>query len=218
MTSFPRAMTLVLALTLTLSALGCAAKDRHVFVSTVNQPTTIVLVDTYTSEAVWEMDIPVNHKLSLDFDGTTAGQSSDGVSPRWVIWELYRADDLPTDTGKARKGTLIQNDRVDLTGMKILMQTSYRPGPEIPGSMDAAPIPVQETAQSVAAEAIAESKAAADTVEVTEDADAEAEVPAEEAVVEAAEESTEAVQEVSVDEVADVVEEAAEESATQPTK
>ena len=159
MTSSPRSLTYALALMLTLSSLGCAAKDKHVFISTVNQPTTVVLLDTYKSEAVWEMDIPVNHKLVLDFEGTTSGRSADGVSPSWVNWKLYRADDLPTDTGRARRGKLIDSDRVDLTGKKILMQTSFRPSPEIPGSVDAAPIPVRNTTQAVAAEAIAESKA-----------------------------------------------------------
>ncbi len=223
MTRFPRALTLVLALTLTLSTLGCAAKDKHVFVSTVSLPTTLTLLDTYQSEAIWEMDIPVNHKLILDFEGTATGQSSDGVSPSWVNWKLYRADDLPTDTGRARKGTLISSDRVDLTGKRIMMQTRFRPAPEIPGSIDAAPVPVQETAQSVAEEAIAESQAnpvhdaepAEQAVEpVAEEA---VEVTTEEAVEEVAIETVEetVVEEVSVEEI---VEDALEPAATQPTK
>ncbi len=244
MTSSPRSLTYVLALILTLSSLGCAAKDKHVFVSTVNLPTTIVLLDTYTSEAAWEMDIPVNHKLVLDFEGTASGQSADGVSPSWVNWKLYRADDLPTDTGRARKGKLIDSDRVDLTGMKILMKTSFRPSPEIPGSIDAAPIPVRKTTQAVAVEAIAESKAqnideevaeapaveeeaveveAAEeaTMDAVEEANEEAIEAVEEAieVAEDVEEAVEATEDVSVeDEVADAVEAAVEEAATQPNK
>ncbi len=233
MPSFPRALTLILALTLTLSALGCAAKDKHVFVSTVNQPTTIALLDTYKSEAVWEMDIPVNHKLVLDFEGTTDGQSSDGVSPSWVNWELFRADDLPTDTGRARKGTPVGSDRVDLTGCNVLMKVTYRPAPETPGSVDAAPVPVQETTQSVAAEAIAESKDQADAAEVVEAVEPEAaatqpveeaieeatEEAAEEATNEVVEEAPEAVEEVPVEEVVeDAVDDAIDAAATQPTK
>jgi len=243
MPSFPRALNLLLALTLTLSALGCAAKDKHVFVSTVNQPKSLTLLDTYSNEAVWEMDIPVNHKLVLDFEGTASGKSSEGVAPSWVNCKLFRADDLPTDTGRARKGSLVSNERVDITGKKILMQVSRRPAPEIPGSIDAAPVPVQETTQSVADEAIAESKAQPDTAEATqadepdtdtadavedaaeevvEDAAEEAaedatETEAVEAVDEVAEEATEAVEEASA-EVEEAVEDAVDAPATQPTK
>ena len=209
MTSLTRTLTCLLALTLTLSTIGCASKDKHTFVSTVSQPTTIVLLDTYQSQAVWEMDIPVNHKLVLDFEGTASGQSNDGISPSWVNWKLYRADDLPTNTGRARKGTLIDSDRVDLTGKKILMQSSFRPAPEIPGSVDAAPVPVQNSTQAVAEEAIAETKSM------------ELEAPAEEVEVVVEEEATmEAVEQANedaIEAVEEVVEEV-EEAATQPTK
>ncbi len=247
MPSFPRALNYILALTLTLSALGCAAKDKHVFVSTVSQPTSLALLDTYSNETVWELDIPVNHKLVLDFEGTAGGKSSEGVAPSWVNCKLYRADDLPTDTGRARRGSLVSKERIDITGKKVLMQVSHRPAPEIPGSIDAAPVPVQETTQSVADEAIAESKAQADTDEaiaddapedaamdavedatedatedVTEDVTEEAVEDAAEvtdipAVEEGVEEAAEAVEEASA-EVEEVVEDAVDAAATQPTK
>ena len=232
MPSLTRTMTCLLALTLTLSSLGCS-NDKHVFVSTVNQPTTVILLDTYKSQAVWEMDIPVNHKLVLDFDGTEAGTSSEGVAPNWVNWKLYRADDLPTNTGRARKGTLVSSDRVDLTGAKILMQASYRPSPELPGSADAAPVPVMKSSQAAAEEAIAETKAIemaeseaieVEEAEVVDDASIEAVEEANddamdvvEEAEEVVEEAAEAVEEEVVDAV-EVVEEAVEEAATQPTK
>ncbi len=218
MPSLKRTMTCLLALTLTLSSLGCAAKDKHVFVSTVNQPTTVILLDTYKSEAVWEMDIPVNHKLVLDFEGTASKSSSEGVAPSWVNWKLYRADDLPTDTGRSRKGSKIDSGRVDLTGAKILMQASYRPSPELPGSADAAPVPVKKSSRAAAEEAIAETKAL-DMAEA-DAAKLEAEVE-EAAVVEEAEEATmEAVEEANDDaiEAVEEAEAAVEEVATQPTE
>jgi len=230
MPSFTRALNLILALTLTLSALGCAAKDKHVFVSTVNQPTSLTLLDTYSNQAAWEMDIPVNHKLVLDFGGSTSGRSSDGTAPSWVNWKLYRADDLPTDTGRARKGKLVSSDRVDLTGKKVLIEVSYRPAPETPGSADAAPVPVQETPRSVAAEAIAESKAQADDNEVTQATEEAAEEATEQTADEvseqdAGEEAQEAVQDTAEDtqEAADQVQEATEDAAdednaAEPTK
>ena len=202
MPTLTRTMTCLLALTLTLSSLGCAAKDKHVFVSTVNQPTTVVLLDTYKSEAVWEMDIPVNHKLILDFEGTADKASSEGVAQSWVNWKLYRADDLPTDTGRARKGSLIDSDRVDLTGAKILMQSSFRPSPEMPGSIDAAPVPMRKSSKAAAEEAIAETKA----LEMAETDAVEAEAVQEP-------EAMEVIEEANDDAI-----EAVEEAATQPTK
>ena len=73
----PRALTLMLVVTMFLSAMGCSASDKHVFVSTVYQPTTLTLLDTYQNQSVWEMDIPVNHKLVLDFDNNPGGQKAD---------------------------------------------------------------------------------------------------------------------------------------------
>lgn len=156
----PRALTLMLVVTMILSAMGCSASDKHVFVSTVHQPTTLTLLDVYQNQAVWEMDVPVNHKLVLDFDNDPSGQKADASgSPSWVDWKLYRIDDQSVDAGKKHHSVLVDSERVDLTGTKVRMQVNYRPSPEMPGSLEAAPVPVRETAESVAAEAVAESKA-----------------------------------------------------------
>lgn len=156
----PRALTLMLVVTMFLSAMGCTAQDKHVFVSTVHQPTTLSLLDVYQNESVWEMDIPVNHKLVLDFGNNPSGQKADASgSPSWVDWELYRIDDQSVNTGRKHHSVLVDSERVDLTGSKVRMQVNYRPSPEMPGSLEAAPVPVRETAESVAAEAVAESKA-----------------------------------------------------------
>ncbi len=201
MPSFPRTLLLLLAMTLTLSLMGCSTGDQHVFVSTVQQPTTLTLLDSNVNQSVWEMDIPVNHKLVMDFENDTHNTDAQGKAECWVNWELYRSDDQPTDTGRNRKGTLVQSDRVDLTGAQVRMQVSYRPAPEMPGSLDAAPVPVMETAQSVADEAAAEAKAQSAMSD---------EAPAEEAAVEevVAEEAQEAVEEAT--EATEAVEEAAE--------
>lgn len=196
----PRALTLMLVVTMFLSAMGCSAKDKHVFVSTVYQPTTLTLLDVYQNQSVWEMDIPVNHKLVVNFDNDAKGQTADAAgAPSWVNWKLYRIDDQPTDTGKKHKGVLVDSDHVDLTGTKIRMQVNYRPSPEMPGSLEAAPVPVRETAESVAAEAVAEAKAqslAAPAEEAAPVADESAEKIAEEAA-EVTEDAAEVVEEAA---------------------
>ncbi len=201
MPSFTRALFFVTALPLIALVTGCSAKDQHVFHSSVNLPTTIALIDTYKNESVWSMDIPVNHDLKLDFEGSASGQTgADGGSPSWVNWKLTSTDDLPTNTGRKRSGKLVRSDRIDLTGKRIRVAVSYRKSPEMPGSVDAAPVPEAQTAQSLAQEAIAESKQQA--------AQSQPDTAAQ-AVEEAAEEVQEAVEELA-EEAADDVEEAAE--------
>ncbi len=213
MPSSPRALMLLLAVTLPLCATGCSTNDKHIFLSTVNQPTTITLLDANHRQSVWEMDIPVNHQLVLDFEND--GKNTEGrvEAASWVDWQLIRTDAQPRDTGIKRKGVMVRSDRVDLTGTHVRIQVSYRPAPELPGSLDAAPVPVMETPESVAAEAAAEAKAqaAAATEEaLIEEATAEEETT-EEVTEEAAEMVDQAVEEVEAVEVteeAEIVEEA----------
>ncbi len=221
MTRSARALTLLMVV-LTYSMVGCTAADKHVFVSTVHRPTSLALVDTNANEAVWEMDIPVNHMLELDFEGTDRQQADASGAPSWVNWKLYRVDDQPVNVGEKRHGVLVMRDKIDLTGRRIRMQVNYRPAPEVPGSVDAAPVPVQDTPQSVAAEAVAEVKA-----QQQDEAQADSEVKeAEEAVQESGEQTTEeaseavaeveeaaqSADEAEAGEAADIVQEAVEES------
>lgn len=214
MPSSPRALMLLLAVTMALSSVGCSSNDKHTFVSTALKPATLTLMDSNQNQSVWEMDIPVNHKLVLDFENSIEQTDATGRTPSWVNWKLYRADDQPTDTGRDRKGALVRSDRVDLTGTRVRMLLTYRPSPEMPGSLDAAPVPMMETAESVAAEAAAEAKAQSATA--TEEA-AEAIEEAEE-IVEQSMEEVEAVDEAEIVEEAEVIEEAEEAPVEEATK
>lgn len=213
----PRALMTLLVLSLMLMTVGCASQDRHVFVSTVHRPTTLALVDVDQNQSVWEMDIPVNHKLVMDFDNNFHGKTNKlGQSPSWVDWQLYRSDDRyhPND-----KGVLVQHGKVDLTGTPVRMQVTYRPSPEEPGSLEAAPVPTMDTAESVAAEAAAEAREqagetepAAETEQAAESADeAEAATEADTMEQETAETADQKAEEMS-DEKADEAE------ASEPTK
>jgi hypothetical protein len=193
MPSSPRALLTLLALAVMLIGVGCESRDLHTFASTSQRPTTLTLIDIDRNESVWEMDIPVNHQLVLDFENnlTEASVDASGVAPSWVDWQLYRIDDQPVYVGEERDGVPVRGERLDLTGTNVRMQVSFRPAPEIPGSLDAAPVPVVDTAESVAAEAAAEARAQSQAAE--QEAAQEAEVVTEEAaeVVEEVEEATE---------------------------
>ncbi len=205
MLSSKRALMILLALTLTLANFGCQSNDKHVFRSTIHRPTTITLLDVYQNESVWEMDIPVNYNLVLDFENNVdqATVSDMGTAPSWVDWQLYRADDQPADTGRSRKGVLVNSDRVDLTGTRVRVIVNYRPAPEMPGSVEAAPIPVMETPESVAAEAAAEAKAQSMAAQEKPEAAEKTEEATESAQVKEAEEAAE-----MADEAADQAKEA----------
>ena len=172
MTSFLRALTFALVLPTLCLAGGCAAKDKHKFYSSVSKPTSLALIDAYEEQAVWSMDIPVNHMLSLDFKGNAPGDDGGIADSSSVTWKLYSVGDKPQFSGYGNKGTMLDSDTVDLSGKRVRIKVNYRNAPELPGSVDAAPIPRQDTAESVAQEAIAESKKAAEKAEsVPADAD-----------------------------------------------
>jgi len=177
MPSFTRALTFAAALPILALVVGCTASDKHDFYSTITQPTSVTLVDTYQGEEVWSMDIPVNHVLSLDFKGNAQGGGGSSISASSsVAWKLREVSDQPRHSGYGKAGKLLDSDTIDLTGKRVRMQISYRTSPELPGTLDAAPIPTRETAESVAAEAIAESKLAPQAKVLPDD---QAEEPAE---------------------------------------
>jgi hypothetical protein len=221
MPSLTRALTLAVALPMILLTVGCTAADKHDYYSTVNQPTSVTLIDTYRGEEVWSMDIPVNHKLSFDFKGNVPGNGGSGaIASSSVSWKLNEVSDKPKLSGHGKTGKLVKSDTVDLTGKRVRMLVHYRTSPEMPGSIDAAPVPTQETAESVAAEAIAESKAVAPMAQ--EQADPQADAPAqtqadEHAEAEEVEVVEQAVEETAEEVVVEEIEDAAP-AATQPTK
>jgi len=225
MPSFSRALVFAFALPMIVLTQGCS-KDKHVFYSSVMRPATVTLIDTYRSEEVWSMDIPVNHRLSLDFKGNAPGKGGNAAGgSSSVTWKLQAVSDKPTSSGYGKAGKSIDSGTIDLTGKRVGMKTSYRESPEMPDSAGAAPVPTRETSESVAAEAIAESKRAAseaalppsdEAVQPVEDVVEEVEaVEAEAAEVEAAE--VEAA-EIEAVEVEAVEVEAVEAPAAQPTK
>ncbi len=178
-----RTFSLLLALTLALTTFGCS-NNKHTFVSTVHRPTTVSLLDTNQNQSVWEMDIPVNHHLELALDNSNSTLAESGA-PSWADWRLYRSDNQPVNVGGKHKGTLVRSDRIDLTGTQVRIGVHIRPAPEMPGSLSAAPVPVMDTPESVAAEAAAEAKAQSKAAE-SETTDQVIE-EAEQAVEEAAE-------------------------------
>ncbi len=110
-------------LALLTSLTGCSF-DKHVFESTVDLPTSVALVDPLRNKTLWQMDIPVEHKLVLDFDRPFE------IEPIWsnqkpatqMTWRLYNVREVRPKYWKSMK----------LPGEPFVMRVSYRPSPEFP--------------------------------------------------------------------------------------
>ena len=117
--------TILLMLGLGLLVPACASLDRHTFHSTALLPTTLSLVDTTNDTVFWKMDIPTDHKLTVNFDRNgTAGVFKTSMEPATTMrWQLRPVN------GKAepRQGTL------ELSASPLIMKVAYRRSPELPG-------------------------------------------------------------------------------------
>ena len=110
------------------AAAGCS-QDRHVFRSTVDLPTSVAVVDAMRDATLWQMDVPVQHKLVLDFDHRPELEPiiTNTRPATRLAWRMY-AD------GKVMP---VKSDRLRLPGTPILVTVSYRPSPELPPEPEA---------------------------------------------------------------------------------
>ncbi len=103
---------------------GCASQDIHIYESTVDKPITVAVVDPIRDVTLWEMDVPVAHKLKLDLDRQPEFEPvyADMRPARSLSWRVYHENG----------GNPIESDRMDLPGIPVLLRISYRPAPEMP--------------------------------------------------------------------------------------
>ena len=179
--------------------LPACSKDKHVFRSTVFRPTTVSIRDLISKEVIWSNDIPVYHKLVVDFD-----RESDnlpfriGSGPAQTMkWELI--DQLTKST--------VDEGLVDLSGLPIMIEPTYRPGPEVPPNQRQARVPTDRELE-VMVVPVATLPAPVDAEPPPIEVVAEEEVLATEEAVPQIDEPAEAVQEIpdsgeSVDEEAE---------------
>ncbi len=94
--------------------------DRHVYESTVQLPTNVAVVEPYSGEVLWSMEVPVEHKLTLDFSRKNEAEpaSVSGHPATSMSWKL----------SGARK----ESGKVSLPGTPVGMKVSYRQAPEFP--------------------------------------------------------------------------------------
>ncbi len=100
--------------------------DRYEFESTPYLPATVKLKETHSGTVLWHYDIPVNSVLVVDLDaeGDIEMSSVSGRPATSMTWMLYGSKrGEPTDKGE-----------MTLQGMPVMLETSYRPGPELPAA------------------------------------------------------------------------------------
>lgn len=103
---------------------ACSSQDKHIFYSSPDRPTTLMVYDAIADKALWVKEIPVGQTLELDFDRNGEDESHEisGRPATSLQWRLYLDPD----------GDPIEDERVELPGSPVLMKVSYRPGPESP--------------------------------------------------------------------------------------
>ncbi len=112
-------------LTLCLAITACASFDRHKYYSSVDLPLTVAVRDSFTKEALWQMDVPVHHTLKLDFDraGEIEAMKVSGKPATSLRWEVSGP-------------TYNKNGSAPLPGTPIYIDQKHRPAPEYPPAKD----------------------------------------------------------------------------------
>lgn len=117
-----------IALLAVLCLAGCS-NDRHVFYSTPDQPTTVSIADPLTNSVLWEMEIPVQRKLVVNFErkGDVEIMKVDPKKPATKVkWKLY---DLQSNDK-------FEEHEQPLPGTPIVMRVRIRPPELTPGQTE----------------------------------------------------------------------------------
>lgn len=115
---------IVLLAAVTLFTGGCThfpygmSLDKHNFVSTPHMPLTLTLVDTYSGDTVWSLDVPVNKMAVVNFDHSdhwTAAQPA-ALPAKKIKWDIFEPD---------RRYGFLKNEQ-KLSGNPVLLKVSIR--------------------------------------------------------------------------------------------
>lgn len=112
-------------LAVSLAITACASFDRHKYYSSVDLPLTVAVRDSFSREALWQMDVPVHHTLKLDFDrgGEIEAIRVSGKPATSLKWSVSG----PTYN---KKGS------APLPGTPVYIDQTHRPAPEYPAAKD----------------------------------------------------------------------------------
>lgn len=121
-----RCSTILLIAILSTLVVGCS-QDRFTYKSTELLPVSLSVVDTRSDEVIWSRDIPVRHKMVVDFDGAVdiLGVYTDKRPAKKMTWKLL---DIDTDQK-------IETGIVDLDSTIPMLKVDYRQAPEFAGDL-----------------------------------------------------------------------------------
>ena len=164
---------------------GCSI-DRHVFESTVWQPTTLRIETPVEHDLLWEKRIPVGYKLAVDFSSKAHLRNDEldvsvpvEIEPLKVnmqpatkmVWRMYPVRETPFNA--------VEKGEVILPGVPIVMKIEYRDGPEYPS--DYSPTAAAAPTAPPATYEQAATQPAADPAQYPDPVDTPAPAPAEDA-------------------------------------
>ncbi|MAE67550.1 MAG: hypothetical protein CMJ18_25105 [Phycisphaeraceae bacterium] len=112
--------------------LGACSADKHVVRSTVFKPASVAIRDLVSKEIIWSYDVPVQHKLHLNFNrsGEYVPITYADRPAEVMIWSLY--DEI--------SGRKVAKGVERMPGVPIIMERSYRKGPELPPVYESTPV------------------------------------------------------------------------------
>ena len=116
--------TCVLSLGCFLSACTSSA-DKSVYHSTPWSPKTIMVRDTLSHKVIWAKDIPVNHRLLLDFNRP-------GDRPPFKINSTDPATEMVWSLTQDGTKTMVEEGILQLQGAPIMISMQIRERPEFP--------------------------------------------------------------------------------------
>jgi len=112
---------------LAMSLLAGCSNDRKYYPSTVSLPLDYEIIDPYSHDVVWAIQVPVQHELMVDMDRADEHELTriTGRPAQTMKWAVYR---------EGKRSEALMEGQIGLPGTPILERLSYRPAPERPDS------------------------------------------------------------------------------------
>ena len=153
---------LVLSLVLIQTVTGCRfSEDRTAYTSTYMQPKSVYAVYRPSNETAWSYDIPPQHQLVVELDGTDGSMFNESKTlPTKLTWALYPID--PTMAFIHRERYLsspIASGEVALNGSPIII------GHTVGAPIDPATLPSERSIEEIEQDLPEPDAPAADTAD-----------------------------------------------------
>ena len=110
---------------------GCGASDEHTFISPLEKPATVYVIDASSQQPLWVKPIPAGQKLTVNFKRTAAADFTTQPIPADLLqWKLYPGSTVAVLGLEPKKP--YERGQFDLPGTPIRMAVLYAEADEHP--------------------------------------------------------------------------------------